>query len=98
MASRCVATGCLTFAYESHLRRVAFFLASRKGGIERELALCENLMCAIAAFDAAVREFPNGTLTLRQGIRVLREHPPRNPSEPGAARPVSLHVVRVKRE
>ena len=69
-----------------------------KGGIEKELALCENLMCAIAAFDAAVREFPTSTLTLRQGIRVLREYPPHHPTEPVGARPVSLHVVRAKRD
>src|SRR5262245_61846649 len=72
---------------------------NEKGCIEKELALCENLMCAIAAFDAAVREFPNATLTMRQGIRVLREHPPRTPpGTPEAARPVSLHVVRAKRD
>jgi hypothetical protein len=43
--------------------------------IEKELAVCEDIVAARGAFRAAVEEWPEARLTLRHGIRVLAEHP-----------------------
>jgi len=43
--------------------------------IEKELAVCECVIAARGAFRAAVEEWPDKRFTLRQGIRVLEEHP-----------------------
>lgn len=48
---------------------------NERGGIEKELAVCEDIVAARGAFRAAVAEWPDARLTLRQGIRVLAEHP-----------------------
>lgn len=39
------------------------------------LATASNLLIAIAAFDAAIIERPGRRLTLRHGIRVIRQVP-----------------------
>jgi hypothetical protein len=39
------------------------------------VAAAGNFALAQAAFDAAAREWPDQRFTLRQGIRVIREHP-----------------------
>ena len=45
------------------------------GGIEKELAVCEDIVAARGAFRAAVAEWPEARLTLRSGIRIIAEHP-----------------------
>lgn len=44
------------------------------GAIERKLCISANPMLALAAFDAAVKEWPDKQITCRHGARVLREH------------------------
>jgi hypothetical protein len=39
------------------------------------IAAAGNVFIAQAAFDAAVGEWPHERFTLRQGIRLIREHP-----------------------
>jgi hypothetical protein len=43
--------------------------------VEKVLAVCDDIVAARGAF-AAVAEWPDKRFTLRQGIRVLDEHPP----------------------
>jgi hypothetical protein len=40
------------------------------------VAAVGHIYIAQAAFDEAVKQFPEQRLTLRQGIRVIQEHPP----------------------
>jgi hypothetical protein len=42
------------------------------------IAAAGNVFIAQAAFDAAVSEWPRERFTLRHGIRLIREHPPRS--------------------
>lgn len=44
------------------------------GSIDRVEAICANPTLAVAAFEAAVREWPNKELTCRHGSRVLHQH------------------------
>ncbi|WP_338633099.1 hypothetical protein [Afipia carboxidovorans] len=46
------------------------------GAIERKLCISANPILALAAFDAAVKEWPDKQITCRHGARVLREHKP----------------------
>ena len=43
--------------------------------VEKELAICEDIIAARGAFRAAVEEWPDKRFTLRQRIRVLAKHP-----------------------
>ncbi|MBN9601799.1 MAG: hypothetical protein J0G33_02590 [Afipia felis] len=49
---------------------------SEKDSLERKLCISANPTLAIAAFDAAVQEWPNKRLTCQHGSRILREHKP----------------------
>jgi hypothetical protein len=41
--------------------------------VEREIAVSDSIVVAMAAFDAAVLEWPTKWITLRQAARVIRE-------------------------
>jgi hypothetical protein len=41
------------------------------------VAASGSIVLARAAFDAAVKEWPHERFTLRNGIMLMREHPPR---------------------
>ena len=44
------------------------------GAIERKLCISANPILALAAFEAAVKEWPDKQITCRHGARVLKEH------------------------
>ena len=43
--------------------------------VEEVLARAGNQIIAAAAFEAAVKVYPNARLTLRHGIRVMQKYP-----------------------
>jgi hypothetical protein len=45
-------------------------------GIRWTVAASGSIVLAHAAFDAAVKEWPHKRFTLRNGIMLMREHPP----------------------
>jgi hypothetical protein len=49
---------------------------TKNESVEREIAISDSIIVAIAAFDAAAREYPEKWLTLRQATRVIRERKP----------------------
>ena len=51
---------------------------TKTDNLEREIAIVDDIMVARAAFNAAAAQWPDARLTLRQGIRVLMEHPARS--------------------
>jgi hypothetical protein len=44
-----------------------------RGAVDREMAECDNLAVAIAAFEKACEVYPDREITLQHGMRVLRE-------------------------
>lgn len=49
--------------------------SANRQSVEKELAICDDIIAARGAFRAAVAEWPDKRFTLRQGIRVLEEYP-----------------------
>jgi len=44
--------------------------------LDREIAIVDHIAIAQAAYEAAVREWPEKWITLRQAARVIRENKP----------------------
>jgi len=44
--------------------------------LEREIAVVDDIIVARAAYEAALTVWPGAWITLRQGIRVIRESKP----------------------